>query len=213
MAAENAKAPDPFELSIITQPGTKLSLSVSNTPTGEIVRNIFQRYCFDADPHKSQKVDMDLRPIVKSPIPVASHQLKDNTSSLVSLTEETSNVQPLTNPPVYTCNTSESSSLTARRVAPPSALSNTTQEPIRSQAVWDLGGDEIDEEAYESDPGSADEERNLRLSGSRQIPPVRLPSLPLIVTILIALIMNRTMNPHRHVNVDDKQLHSKRVKM
>ena len=171
MAAENAKAPDPFELSIITQPGTKLSLSVSNTPTGEIVRNNFQRYCFDADPHKSQKVDMDLRPIVKSPIPVASHQLKDNTSSLVSLTEETSNVQPLTNPPVYTCNTS--SSLTAERVAPPSALSNTTREPIRSQAAWDLGGDEIDEEAYESDPGSADEERNLRLFGSRRIPPVR----------------------------------------
>ena len=168
MAAENAKVPDPFELSIIAQPGTKLSLSFSNTPTGEIVSNIFPSYCFDADPHISQKVNMDLRPTIKNPIPVASNQLKDKTSSLVvSLTEETSNVQPLTNPPVYTCNTSESSSLTARRVAPPSALSNTTQEPIRSQAVWDLGGDEIDEEAYESDPGSADEERNLRLFGSR----------------------------------------------
>ena len=175
MATKNAKVPDPFKLSIIAQPGMKLSLSFSNTPTGEIVSNIFPSYCFDADPHISQKVNMDLRPTIKNPIPVASNQLKDKTSSLVvSLTEETSNIQPLTNPLVYTCNTSESSSLTARRVAPPSALSNTTQEPIRSQAVWDLGGDEIDEEAYELDPSSADEERNLRLFGSRRIPPVCL---------------------------------------
>ena len=174
MAAENAKVPDPFELSIIAQPGMKLSLSFLNTPTGEIVSNIFPSYCFDTDPHISQKVNMDLRPTIKNPIPITSNQLKDKTSSLVvSLTEETSNVQPLTNPLVYTCNTSELSSLTARHVAPPSALSNTTQEPIHSQAIWDLGGNEIDEEVYESDPGSADEERNLRLFGSRQIPPVR----------------------------------------
>ena len=83
MAAENAKGPDPFELSITAQLGTKLSLSFSNTPTGEIVSKIFPSYRFDADPHISQKVNMDLRPTIKNPIPVASNQLKDKTSSLV----------------------------------------------------------------------------------------------------------------------------------
>lgn len=108
---------------------------------------------------------MDLHPMVKNPIPIASHRLKDKTLLLIdSLTEKASNVQPLTTPLVYTCNTL--SSLTASHVTLPSALSNTTQEPICSQAIWDLGGNEINEGAYELDPSSADKARNLCFFGS-----------------------------------------------
>jgi hypothetical protein len=198
MADDNPDAPgDPFELSIIIPPGTKIDVSFSLTPTGEIVRITLHTLSFSTLTTYTvyQKVDMGLRALVKNPRPATIEQVKDIISSVVvDPVGDASNGQPIAKHTVY-----NSSSLAARRVAPPShssTFSTTLREPTHPTEILRSTDDEFDEDSDPNDPGSADEERNMLLFGCRRMPRVRLPPSYLHIHPFdsIANILNRTMN-------------------
>jgi hypothetical protein len=132
---------------------------------------------FDPHPHTvSQKVDIGLRALVKNPRPATIEQVKDIASSrVIDVVGDASNGQPLAKHTVY-----NSSSLTARRVVPPShssTFSTTLGEPTHPAEILRPIDDEFDEDSDLNDPGSADEERNMLLFGCRRMPHVRLSLL------------------------------------
>jgi hypothetical protein len=123
---------------------------------------------------------MGLRALVKNPRPATIEQVKDITSSVVvDAVGDASNGQPFAKHTFY-----NPSSLTARRVAPPShssTFSTTLREPTHPAEILRPIVDEFDEDSDPNDPGSADEERNMLLFGCRRMPRVRLPLISISI--------------------------------